>query len=133
MCPICNKEIESVEHSLFFCDWVRPVWLGSQIQIIPRREEVTSFHGWFISKLKLFQQNPATQDFAAISLCSNLWQIWKQRNKAFFDKKNPCPNATILQANSSISEILHSIEDQQTEQESHIFSPPFIQNGDPPD
>lgn len=108
--------METVEHALLFCDWVRPVWLGSQLQIIPQREHVSSFHNWFLSKFKLFQQSPATRDFAMTSLCISLWQIWKQRNRAFFDQKNPCPMATIMQTNSYIREILQVYENQQNSQ-----------------
>lgn len=121
ICTICNKEIETVEHSLLFCDWVRPVWLGSQLQIIPQRQNVTSFHVWFLARIKLFQQSPAIQVFAMVSLCITLWQIWKQRNSAYFDQKNPCPMATIIQANSFIKEILQVNENQQNSQDTQLI------------
>lgn len=47
VCPICHKEPETLEHMFLLCDWVRPVWFGSQFQVVPRREEITSFHQWF--------------------------------------------------------------------------------------
>lgn len=35
LCPICEGELESVEDLLLFCDWTKPIWFGSQFQIIP--------------------------------------------------------------------------------------------------
>lgn len=32
-CHICNKEDESVEHTLLMCPWVEPVWFGSQLNL----------------------------------------------------------------------------------------------------
>lgn len=34
LCPICEKEVETVEHTLFFYSWVRPVWFGCNIQVL---------------------------------------------------------------------------------------------------
>lgn len=32
VCPICNKETESVDHISLNCDWIRAVWFESQFQ-----------------------------------------------------------------------------------------------------
>lgn len=34
-CPICKREDESVIHALLGCEWTRPVWFGSSLQIDP--------------------------------------------------------------------------------------------------
>ncbi|KAG5516247.1 hypothetical protein RHGRI_037069 [Rhododendron griersonianum] len=31
ICPICNLEVESIEHLLFFCPWARAVWFGCNV------------------------------------------------------------------------------------------------------
>lgn len=84
-------------------------WL---FEIIPNREEITSFHSWLFEKLKLCKQSPASEDFAVISICCALWTIWKQRSSAIFDKKEPNPIATILQVNSLILDLVKINEDR---------------------
>lgn len=96
----------------FFYLWVvRLVWLGLQVQIIPRRGEMTSFHQWLFRKFQLFKQDPTNQEFAFSSMCCVLRLIWKQSNKAYFEKKDPNPMATILQTNSLTAEILKANAD----------------------
>lgn len=34
-CPICHKEEETIVHTFMHCDWTRPVWFGSTLQIDP--------------------------------------------------------------------------------------------------
>lgn len=111
LCPVCKTETETIEHSLLLCEWIRPVWLGTQLQIIPNGAEITSFHKWLYNMLKQFRQNPVNQEFATTSLCSYLWFIWKQRNKVCFDGFSPNLMATILQSNSFIADLL-KISDQ---------------------
>lgn len=88
----------------FFCEWVRPIWLGSQIQIIPSREVVSSFHLWLSQVFQVFNQNPAVRDYATISLCCTLWIIWLHRNAFYFEAKTVNPMAAVLHAKSIIAE-----------------------------
>lgn len=106
ICPFCHLEVETVEHAFFFCEWVRPVWLGLQVQVIPNRDEVSSLDLWLSNKFQLFKQDPASQEFATISICCALWLIWKQRNTAVFEHKSPNPMSTVMQINSLINELL---------------------------
>lgn len=39
-CPLCEKEVEIVEHLLFFCEWTRVVWFGVQVQCVPDRYNI---------------------------------------------------------------------------------------------
>lgn len=64
-----------------------------------------------MGKFRLFKQDPAGQEFAVISMCCVLWHIWKQRNSACFEKKDPNPMATIQQTNSLVSEIIQANTD----------------------
>lgn len=99
ICALCNKEEETVEHSLLFCEWTRAVWFGCQLQCVPNRLAVTSFHGWLGDRLKAFEVQPDFSVFASIALCCTLWSIWKGRNNAVFRGEKPKPLEVIHKAN----------------------------------
>lgn len=79
ICPICNMEAKSIEHLFFLCEWVRPIWFGMQLQVLPRREDITSFHVWLSKRFLDFKQNPASRVFATTAIICTLWTIWKNR------------------------------------------------------
>lgn len=112
LCPICHKEAETIEHMFFLCEWVRPIWFGLQIQLIPRREDMTSFHSWLSKRFLDFNQNSAGKDLAIISTCCTLWIIWKHRNLACFEDKSVNPIEALFQANCISSEYLGFAESQ---------------------
>lgn len=99
LCQLCEKEEESIEHMLLFCEWTRVVWFGLQVQCVPSRTSVTSIHQWLG---KMFTEFDKLQDFkvyAKMSLCCALWSIWKGRNQAIFDSKMPNPNDVLNKIN----------------------------------
>lgn len=75
------------------------VWLGLQIQCIPRREEGRSIHQWILKKIEMFKGLAEFLEFAIISFFCAFWLIWKGRNEACFEKKNPNPWATFSRVN----------------------------------
>lgn len=95
MCPFCQAENETIEHALLFCDWTRMVWLGLQVQCIPRREDVSSIYHWMGARLEDFKGMGDFKVFNEISISCGLWSIWKERNKAIHEGKNPNPWAAI--------------------------------------
>lgn len=70
-----------------------------QLQCVPNRSNVTTFHDWLINKFTELGNQGEFSEFASISLSCTLWSIWKERNLAVFEKKVPDPMATIMRAN----------------------------------
>lgn len=105
--PFCRTEPETVEHTFLFCDWTRLVWLGVQIQCIPRREEVRSIHQWILKKVEEFKGLADFTKFAMISLFCAIWSIWKGKNEAFYAKIDPNPWSVINRANILANDYYH--------------------------
>lgn len=99
LCPLCLKEPKTIEHTLLLCEWTRGVWFGLQIQCIPDRSRLSTLHEWMAMKFEEFSRTQDFQEFAISSLCCVLWSIWKERNSAIFEKKEPNPMTTVLRAN----------------------------------
>lgn len=99
VCPLCEMEDESVEHALLFCDWTRAVWFGLQIQCVPSRNSISSFHEWFGQRLKEVGQQKEFRVFSAIVVSCTLWAIWKGRNQMIFNYKKPVPLVVLTKAN----------------------------------
>ncbi|XP_071705065.1 uncharacterized protein [Rutidosis leptorrhynchoides] len=86
-CPICNNDVETIEHTLFRCSfaldlWSRVIkWWGSSFIMISRFEDL--FKGLLFSS-------------SNSSVSSKLWQtiewvtgymLWRNRNQVVFKKK----------------------------------------------
>lgn len=93
-----------MEHSFLMCDWTRIVWLGTQIQCIPRREQITRMNLWLLQKLEESQGLGENRCFFQISLVCTLWTIWNERNQAFHHRRDPNPWASLHMANLIIND-----------------------------
>lgn len=113
---------------MFFCEWVRPVWMGMQIQLIPRREDVSSLHNWFFQKTKEQQHSKEVRRFIICSISCTLWAIWKARNVFYFENKNLNPMATVIQANFLISEYMDFVQKGFNQQNHRVM--PFCKRKD---
>ncbi|KAJ1383973.1 Ribonuclease H-like superfamily [Sesbania bispinosa] len=98
-CPICQAEIETIEHTLLLCPWTTPVWFGSQFQWLPTPNNFTRFDTWILGKFNQLQQDKASFHYNLALIANILWSIWKQRNNHTFRDSNPDPTQTLIQAN----------------------------------
>lgn len=89
------------------------------MQIIPRREDFTSFHMWLSKRFQESSQNLASRDFVIIAICCTLWTIWKHRNMFYFDHQPVNPMDAMCQANSIV-------------QKYFSFAISIVQTGRPP-
>lgn len=48
MCPICKSFLESVEHVLFLCPWVKLVWFGIPLNYKIDLAVVTTLDVWLL-------------------------------------------------------------------------------------
>lgn len=116
ICPICQKEQETIEHALLLCSWTRPVWFGSQVQCTPDPRNVTSIVNWLEDSILRLQNNPDFFQFGLTVVFTTLWQIWKSRNAVVFENKNICPFGTLTQANLLISDY-NSVQQERVGEE----------------
>ena len=48
VCPVCNLEKETIEHTLLACPWTTPVWYGSQLHLSSSPANVDKVDSWVI-------------------------------------------------------------------------------------
>lgn len=112
VCPICEKEEETVEHLLLFCEWTILIWFGSQLQSVPNRGTISSLFGWLEQLCEVFKDQKNYLKYILNIVFCNLWVIWKNRNKAVFEQIKPDAITTSIQAQALIT-------DSQKQQEAH--------------
>lgn len=105
-----------MEHLLLFCDWTKPIWFGSQVQIIPEENTVSSVHGWLEQLKAAFQNNPNYSKFVFMNVLCIFWAIWKNRNEFIFQNQRPNPMFVKIQADNLIRD-LNSIPSKTTPQQ----------------
>lgn len=71
ICPICHKEDETIEHALLLCNWTRPVWYGSQLQVF-ERDGLASIQKWLEGWFMQLQKQPQVKDYGIMILCCSL-------------------------------------------------------------
>jgi ribonuclease HI len=125
ICPICNLESETVEHALLICPWTRPVWFGMQTQIVPTKENISSFHHWFAQAVRFFGDLSSINSFGLVSFCLTLWSIWKGRNSVVFDNVHPNPMSTIQSTCGLIAEV-HTVYSLKTSSSETQVSNPHL-------
>ncbi|KAJ1403308.1 Reverse transcriptase zinc-binding domain [Sesbania bispinosa] len=104
LCPICNRETETLEHTLLLCDWASLVWFGSQFHWLPTPMSVSRLDIWLWNKICFLREDPQTADSQISHLAMLLWTIWKQRNMEIYRYSKPNPITAITQASSLSSE-----------------------------
>ncbi|KAK2661626.1 hypothetical protein Ddye_000200 [Dipteronia dyeriana] len=89
VCKMCNKEIETQNHSFIHCDWAWKVWLQGfnwwGVEIIPNRD----VKGWWESWRGLCP-TPRKGRIWNLQFLATMWTIWEMRNDALFRGKEVC-------------------------------------------
>ncbi|XP_028792570.1 uncharacterized protein LOC114748364 [Neltuma alba] len=83
-CPICNKEVETIEHALFTYPWAKSVWFGSELAL---RFEKASFGNLGSWCMQVLVEEKFLDDFQLAYVAWLMWLIWKERNNAVFEFK----------------------------------------------
>ncbi|XP_057418855.1 uncharacterized protein LOC130713070 [Lotus japonicus] len=125
LCPVCNREPETIEHTLLLCPWTRAVWCGSPLQLTICTN-ITSFDEWLILVLNRLS-SPNSLDKGLSLLFYTLWTIWKDRNKAAFSNENPNPGNAIRQAQSLLQDCIQA-ENDSNKKDNHSSMGRRIQN-----
>lgn len=94
LCPICHKDVETVEHMLFDCAWTKAVWFGSMLNFRLEPGSITNVAQWTAS----WGENGVFADsrketLSQIALIG--WYIWKARNDFIFNSVPVNPSDTL--------------------------------------
>lgn len=82
ICPICNSEVESIEHLLFFCSWARTVWFGCKIMFNGPCGSPNSAIQWTAKIYQALHKKEATAMVSKVAFIA--WNVWKSRNNFVF-------------------------------------------------
>ncbi|RYQ97024.1 hypothetical protein Ahy_B08g092996 [Arachis hypogaea] len=99
ICTICLQEPETTEHALLLCPWTRAAWFGAQIQCCPTALTVFSFGKWLLDILEKMRLNTGNDyDHCSSMVGFLVWEVWKARNQAIYQKSTPNPIMVIRKA-----------------------------------
>ncbi|KAL4293355.1 hypothetical protein AHAS_Ahas18G0119800 [Arachis hypogaea] len=93
------REPETTEHALLLCPWTRAAWFGAQIQCCPTALTVFSFGKWLLDILEKMRLNTGNDyDHCSSMVGFLVWEVWKARNQAIYQKSTPNPIMVIRKA-----------------------------------
>lgn len=108
LCPICESEVESIEHLLFWCPWAESVWFGCNVKPFGNLGGNASVVKWvadMVDKLPIKEAETFMGKVANIA-----WHIWKTRNDFVFNGVKVNPLSTMASILHSELEFLKSLE-----------------------
>lgn len=116
LCPICESESESIEHTLFRCPWTCTIWFGSGKAFWVLDHPIVTADRWMEELLCGCLAKESSREVVAenFQLC---WAIWKSRNDCVFNGNLPNPEDTILKVARANTDYLQA-----------IFTPPIIRS-----
>lgn len=109
LCPICDLEVETVEHMLFLCSWSKAVWFGCNIRVFGDLGGNASVIKWASEMVDKMPVDEATDFMGKVALVA--WHLWKARNDFVFRKSKVNPKETlvgIIQAQLELSSTLEN-------------------------
>ncbi|KAF7807956.1 reverse transcriptase [Senna tora] len=101
LCHICGKEVETIEHALLLCRWVREVWFGGPLSIRISTSLVSRFDVWAQAFLV---ENKDLEDSGRVAFAYTCWEVWKRRCDVIFKGVDPNPSSCILKLGVATSE-----------------------------
>ncbi|BFG40875.1 hypothetical protein CerSpe_271490 [Prunus speciosa] len=108
ICPLCNDQVESKEHLLFLCPWVKMVRFCSTFNYRVNPQSFTTFDQWFKSLIQMkFPSSLDKRNFLT-KISFLLWFIWKARCRFIFDGCKPEPIHVLQMANSAARDFLEA-------------------------
>ncbi|KAF7837231.1 uncharacterized protein G2W53_005713 [Senna tora] len=108
-CPLCNGDVESLNHLFRDCAPVREVWRLTKSNTDLDRDH--EFQPWL--KQTVTNHSQAHLDIPSGTLAVfTIWHIWKARNNLFFKQKNLVPTLVAKRAIASAAEF-HFLTDNK--------------------
>ncbi|KAG5531062.1 hypothetical protein RHGRI_025876 [Rhododendron griersonianum] len=126
VCTLCKHHSESLVHLFLLCDFVRPIWFGSDLGIlIPStpNHSISFWLGWLHNMGHIMSLH-SRSFFSKIS-CT-LWCIWLARNKAVFESIFPSPSQVLTHANHLTQSINQAFTSLKPSRNHSTTSVPFF-------
>ncbi|XP_035539661.1 uncharacterized protein LOC118344031 [Juglans regia] len=122
ICPICNREEESVQHVLWSCEAAKGVWSQCSKRIQKCSFPISSMIQLFSSLTKVLSPEEL-QEFVMIAR-----KIWWRRNSFIFKKEFVHPNHIVREARA----VLEMLSEKNLDQCTNQISPPTVSWQAPP-
>ncbi|XP_028753118.1 uncharacterized protein LOC114712741 [Neltuma alba] len=101
ICPICNQEVETIEHTLFLCSRFQGVWFASALSWKIDCNRFQSFGLWFE---KILIDDNVLNEFQLAYVAWIIWLVWKERNSVVFEAKQHDPIKVVQLAEKAVRE-----------------------------
>lgn len=132
LCPICDMESESIEHTLFRCSWTRAVWVGSGKDFWVLDKPINAADKW-MEDLLCGDLAKVTSKEVVAEIFQICWAIWKARNDCVFNGNAPNPEETIIRSSKANVDYLQALVHppksssvKQTNVERWVPPPPLV-------
>jgi hypothetical protein len=114
LCPLCNSEPETIDHTFLHCQIARLTWFASQIGV--HAPQSMPLNQWLLQGLTC-EETMGTQLF-----CVLLWKIWGARNNLIFKNKPINPIEVAQDAMSFVQELpsYHQARNPTSLQDDHV-------------
>ncbi|XP_065632397.1 uncharacterized protein LOC136068763 [Quercus suber] len=87
LCPICQREPESIIHALRDCAWVREVWMQLGVNIANQEFWRSNIQDWINFNGKISHSRAQEKPPWKTAFSFAMWCIWKSQNMAVFNGK----------------------------------------------
>ena len=102
LCPICQREPESIIHAIRDCVWVKTIWIQLGVSISNQVFWTSNLQDWIILNGKA-SSNCDRGNLPWKSIVSfTMWCIWKNRNMVVFNRKSSNHNLSKEIMNQSL-------------------------------
>ena len=102
LCPICQREPESIIHAIRDCVWVKTIWIQLGVSISNQVFWTSNLQDWIILNGKA----SSSCDWGNLPWKSifsfAMWCIWKNRNMVVFNRRVPNQNLSKEIMNQSL-------------------------------
>ncbi|KAM2244521.1 hypothetical protein ACFXTI_005579 [Malus domestica] len=96
LCPICQKQEESLEHLFLMCSWVEPIWFGGMLNLRIDRSSISSWLNWFLSVASCRYGSKEERWEILSYIAVSCWHIWTARCKFLFQQVNLNPYQVLM-------------------------------------
>jgi ribonuclease HI len=114
LCPLCNSEPETIDHTFLHCQIARLTWFASQIGV--HAPQSMPLNQWLLQGLT------CEETMGAQLFCVLLWKIWGARNNLIFNSKPVNPIEVAQDAMSFVQELpsYHQARNPTSLQNDHV-------------
>lgn len=102
LCPICQRDLESIMHALSDYPRVKEVWTQLGVMVIDRAFQTSNLQEWLNMNRKVNKSYTQGKPPCRTIFPFAMWNIWKSKNMYVFDRKNQNPKLSIETGNQAL-------------------------------